>query len=61
MEEQIIDLLMNGVVITRRNMDGTFEKCSPNEFIGKDLEIVSTQEFSFQDIKNEFDYKPNIP
>jgi len=50
----MIDLI-NGVTVYRENKDGTIERCSPNELIGKDLEVVSVLEYSYQDIKNEFE------
>lgn len=46
--------LINGVTVYRENKDGTIERCSPGELIGKDLEIVSARDYSFQDIKNDY-------
>ena len=46
--------LINGVTVYRENKDGTIERCSPSELIGKDLEIVSVRDYSFQDIKNGY-------
>ena len=51
---EMIDLLIDWVAITRENADGTIERCSPSELVGKDLE-VSVRDYSFQDIKNEFE------
>ena len=56
---EMIDLLFDGVAITRQNADGTIERCSPSELIGKDLEVVSVREYSYQDIKNEFSAQTN--
>lgn len=53
--DTMMDLLFDGVAIIRRNADGTIERVRPSELIGKDLEIISTSDFSFQDIKNEFE------
>lgn len=46
--------LINGVTVYRENKDGTIERCPPSELIGKDLEIVSVSDYSFQDIKNDY-------
>ena len=51
----MIDLLFDGVAITQQNADGTIERCSPSELVGKDLKVVSVRDYSFQDIKNEFE------
>ena len=53
--DPMIDLLVDGVAIIRQNADGTIERVHPGELVGKDLEIISTSDFSFQDIKNEFE------
>lgn len=53
-EEQLSDLLVDMLVINRMNTDGTIERCSPDELLGKDLEVVSIRDFSFQEISNMF-------
>lgn len=49
----MIDLI-NCVTVYRENKDGTIERCPPIELIGKDLEVVSVRDYSFQDIKNDY-------
>lgn len=51
----LIDILVEGEAMTRQKTDGTVERCSPGELNGKDLEVVSVREYSYQDIKNEFE------
>lgn len=51
----LIDILVEGEAMTRQKSDGTVERCSPGELIGKDIEVVSSRYLSFQDIKNEYE------
>jgi len=53
--DKLTDLLFDGVAIAQQNADGTIERCSTSELIGKDLEVVFVRNYSFQDIKNEFE------
>lgn len=51
MKDDNVDFLFDGELLYRENEDGTFSRCSPNELIGKDIEIVSSGRFSFLDLE----------
>ena len=51
----LIDILIEGEAMTRQNADGTIERYSPRELIGKDLEIISFRYIPFQDLMIEFE------
>lgn len=55
MKEQLEDILVGLAALTKKNADGTIERCSMDELIGKDLEVVSSSSFSFNEIKNKFE------
>ena len=55
MKDDIVDLLFDGEILCLQNADGTFSRCSSNELVGKDIEIVSSRRFSFQDLEKMFE------
>ena len=56
----LIDILVEGEAMTRQKTDGTVERCSPGELIGKDIEIVSSRYIPFQDLMIEFERSESI-